>query len=540
MVTTSDACGLEKNIELSIEIMTDSREIEDYVVVGAGTAGLIAALYLKNVAPKKKITVLSSERPGLVGAGEGTVPMFIELMDFLGIPVSRLVKDAGATMKNGTRFVNWNGGGDSDVYWHPFNSASGVGISDMESREYINSVHPGFLMATSLNTSPDEIELPALLSRSCKVGFVPEGVEIQNMDPIYGYRMLTKFALHFDAVKLAEELTAIAKSRNIEFVEGILESCERDETGDVKTLVLESGKTLKADFIFDTSGFKSFFPQEVVSEWVSHKEHLPVNAAIPFSLPVEEKLPAYTDAIAMKYGWMWKAPLQHRYGCGYAFDSSLITAEEAQAEVEEYLGHEIEVGHTLNFEPGYYKNPWRQNVIAVGLAAGFIEPLESTSMASLIMQLKNVLAAPDQMITRDPRVSDLYNKKFASMSEEVASLINFHYLTGRDDTAFWRKVSPENTVDRLMKKLDLMEYKILHYTDDADIFWTPVSWYYVGFGINYKPLLDAVGHAEEHSLYAKFHGNEYRDVKKTVYEMIPSCMDHRTFLENIGAKKWES
>jgi tryptophan halogenase len=540
MVTTSVACGLEKNIELSIEIMTDNRNIERYVVVGAGTAGLITALYLRNVAPKKKITVVSSEKVGILGAGEGTVPTFVELLDFLGIPVSRLVKYAGATIKNGIRFVNWNGGGDSDKYWHPFNSGSGVGISGLEAREYLNSVNPGFLMATSLNTSPDEIELSALLSRDCKVGFVAEGVEVQNMDPIFGYHMLTQFALHFDAVKLAEELTAIAKSRNIEFVEGILESCERDETGDVKTLVLESGKTLEADFIFDASGFKKFFPKELGSEWISHKKHLPVNAAIPFSLPVEEKLPAYTDAIAMKYGWMWKIPLQHRYGCGYAFDSSLITAEEAQVEVEEYLGHEIEVARTMQFEPGYYKDPWKHNVIAVGLAAGFVEPLEATSITSLIMQLRDVLAAPDQMATRDPRVSDLYNKKFASLNEEVASLVNFHYLTGRDDTAFWSKFSPDNAVDLLVKKLDIMDYKILHHSDDADTFWPPVSWYYVGFGINYKPLLDSVKNEEKHSLYAKFHGNEYQDVKKTVYEMIPSCMDHRTFLENIGAKKWES
>jgi tryptophan halogenase len=425
-----------------------TRPLENYVVVGGGTAGLLTALYLKQVAPTKKVTILQSKAIGILGAGEGTTPSFIKLLDFLSIPVSSLIRRTSATFKTGIRFVNWNGGGDSDTYVHPFDAEAGAGISAIEPREMLNYVHPGFLVSAHLDIPTDSSELMAQMNPGA-VPAVPQPFQVTNMDPISNYQLLNGFALHFDAVNLAKELTRVAQSRGIEFVEGVLESFEQDETGDVKTLVLESGERLEADFIFDASGFKWFFPRELGSEWVSHKEYLPVDAAIPFSLPMEEKIPAYTDAIAMKYGWMWKIPLQNRYGCGYVFDSSLITAEEAQAEVEEYLGHEIEVDRTLQFEAGYYKDPWRHNVIAVGLASGFVEPLEASSITSLVIQLQNVLASPDQMSTRDPRAADLYNKKFATMSEEVASLVNFHYLTSREDTKFWKKFKADSVVPAL-------------------------------------------------------------------------------------------
>jgi tryptophan halogenase len=516
-----------------------TRDLNNYVVVGGGTAGLLTALYIRQIAPKKKVTVLKSDAIGIVGAGEGTTPGFVQLLDFLSIPVSRLVREAGATIKNGIRFVNWNGGGDSDAYMHPFDAENGAGISDLEPREMLNYVHPGFLMAANLDLNVDDAELLSKL-RTGAIAAIEQPFEVTNMDPIVKYQPLSQFAVHFDAVSLANELTVIAKSRNIEFVEGILESSEQDETGDVKTLILESGERLEADFIFDASGFKSFFPRELGSEWVSHKEYLPVDAAIPFSLPAEEKLPAYTDAIAMKYGWMWKIPLQHRYGCGYAFDSSLITAEEAQAEVEEYLGHEIEVNRTLQFEPGYYKDPWKHNVIAVGLAAGFVEPLEATSITSLVAQLMNVLSSPDQMATRDPRAADLYNKQFTSMNEEIAALINFHYLTDREDTEFWKRFKADSVVPSLADKLDIMEYRAIGNRDISDPFWSHVSWYYVGFGIKYQPLLEATKKASDHTIYTKFHGTEYEEVKSNVERLVEHCVDHRDFLTVLGAKKWES
>ena len=516
-----------------------TRPLENYVVVGGGTAGLLAALYLKQVAPTKKVTVLQSKAIGILGAGEGTTPNFIKLLDFLSIPVSSLIRRTNATFKTGIRFVNWNGGGETDTYVHPFNSESGAGISDIEPRVMLNYVHPGFLMSAQLDIPTDSSELVAQMKTGA-VPAVPQPFQVTNMDPISNYQLLNKFALHFDAVSLSEELTRVAQSRGIEFVEGVLENFEQDETGDVKTLILESGERLEADFIFDASGFKWFFPQELGSDWVSHKEYLPVDAAIPFSLPMEEKIPAYTDAIAMKYGWMWKIPLQNRYGCGYVFDSSLITAEEAQAEVEEYLGHEIEVNRTLQFEPGYYKDPWKHNVIAVGLAAGFVEPLEATSITSLVAQLRNVLSSPDQMATRDPRAADLYNKQFTSMNEEIAALINFHYLTDREDTEFWKRFKADSVVPSLADKLDIMEYRAIGNRDISDPFWSHVSWYYVGFGIKYQPLLESTKKASDHTIYTKFHGTEYEEVKSNVERLVEHCVDHRDFLTVLGAKKWES
>jgi tryptophan halogenase len=516
----------------------NKRSVENYVILGGGTAGLLTALYVRQVLPTKNVIIVKSDEIGVIGAGEGTTPIFIDLLDFLNIPVSRLVQKTGATLKNGINFKGWSKDLPKENYLHPFNADFGAGISSLESYEHINGVHPGFLVARDAGDSLSAADLTSMLVEGHQIAAIDEGIVIQNADPINNYTHMVQFALHFDAIALSKELLAIAKSRKIKVVEGIVSSYERDDSGDVKKLILEDSTEVESDFIFDASGFKRFFAKELKSKWISHKEHLPVDAAIPFFLPATEKISAVTDAIAMKYGWMWKIPLQHRYGCGYAFDSSLITAQEAQAEVEEYLGHDIDVNRTLSFEPGYYEDPWKNNVISVGLSAGFIEPLEATSITSLIMQLRDVLPFTETMSSMNPKVAELYNNKFATRSEEIAALVNFHYLTDRDDTEFWRKFSRKTVVPSLSVKLDVMDARVLHYSDVAHPFWSPVSWYYVAFGVKYQPLLDSIDAALDSGIFTKFHSNEYKELKGTIESLKSHCIDHRTYLIGLGAKRW--
>jgi len=147
-------------------------------------------------------------------------------------------------------------------------------------------------------------------------------------DPILKYTNVGAFAVHFDAAKLAQFLKKVAKDRQINHIEGIVKDYSQDSSGDVKSLILDSGKKLDCDFIFDCSGFASFFNKKFESDWVSYADYLPTDSAVPFFIPIEknQEIPPYTNAIAMKYGWMWKTAFQDRYGCGYVFDSSLITA----------------------------------------------------------------------------------------------------------------------------------------------------------------------------------------------------------------------
>ena len=166
----------------------------------------------------------------------------------------------------------------------------------------------------------------------------PRQQDTSSENPVAQFQKISNYALHFDAIRLARCLKAIAIERGITLVEGIVEDFTQNEDKDVKTLILKNGEEIETDFVFDCSGFNKFFPKKFESKWISYKDKLPVNSAIPFFLPMEEDaITPHTEAIAMKYGWIWKIPLQERYGCGYVFDSTLINSQQAQKEAEEYF-----------------------------------------------------------------------------------------------------------------------------------------------------------------------------------------------------------
>jgi tryptophan halogenase len=246
-----------------------------------------------------------------------------------------------------------------------------------------------------------------------------------------------------------------------------------------------------------------------------------------------ENIPPVTEALAMDYGWVWKIPLQDRYGCGYVFDESLISEEEARKEVEKELGREIEPLKTLRFKPGYYKEPWKYNVISIGLSSGFIEPLEATSIWTTISYARQVLASTELMYSRDKRISEEFNRSMTNINEEVSAFVNFHYMGQRDDTEFWRKFSKENCVPSLKRYLDILEYRSLRTKDiDASKVWDIYSWYFVGDGIDYPLFKEMV---ERHYFY-----NNFRNHIKTNflgYKSQTSLMyrftGHKEMIENL-------
>ena len=327
------------------------RSVAEISIIGGGTAGWLTALYAKTVMPSKVITVIESDEIGILGAGEGSTVQFVELLDMLDIPVSLLVKETGATIKNGIKFTNWNNEGKTDFFYHGFSSYGNTSTSFYNQRNIIASSPTTYIIGSLLGDHINNYSFSTKLSEDNKVGFLyDENRADPSVNPILHYEQAAAFSIHFDEVKLAEFLKKIALDRGIRHIEGIVKDFKQKEDGDVNYLILESGKEIKCDFVFDCSGFQRFFAKKFKSKWVSYKDFLPVNKAVSFFLPMEkEYVPSYTEAIAMKYGWIWKIPLQDRYGCGYVFDSSLINEEDAKKEVEEYLKQSVEFKKTFNF-----------------------------------------------------------------------------------------------------------------------------------------------------------------------------------------------
>jgi tryptophan halogenase len=512
--------------------MIKKREIKDIAIVGGGTAGWLAALYAKKTFPNFNIFLIESDSIGILGAGEGSTPHLVSLLNELSIPLKSMINDAGATIKNGIKFTNWNNEGEQDFYYHPFSSLGILDIDKFFINADENSVPPLYVSAAHLENSLKNVSAIQEISEKNKVPLIEIKNSIAHKEKNEdNYEKIAEFSIHFDAAKLAETLKNIAIERGILRIEGVVKDTTQNNYGDVKKIILESGKSVDCDFIFDCSGFSRFFPKMFNSEWIDYSKHLPVNRALPFFLEIDKtRIPPYTESIAMNFGWMWKIPLQHRYGCGYVFDSSLISEEAALKEVEEYLGHKIKSPRTISFSAGYYKTSWVNNVVSIGLSSGFVEPLEATSIFTAILYMKKIFSNPESIFEIDSKHQQNFNNYTKNINEEVLSFIYFHYMSSRKNNDFWKKFTKEKSPNLLKKYLNMMEEGTFNKEESGNI-WDLYSWLIVGEGIRYPNVLK---NTKEHGPITEEHEQIYAMYSILKNDLVDNhCKDHYAFLKSL-------
>jgi len=326
-------------------------------------------------------------------------------------------------------------------------------------------------------------------------------------------------------------------SRGIKVIDSIIKDFVTNESGDVIQCITEEGVKIETDFIFDCSGFYRLIIGKLYkTEWVSYEKYLKVNTAIPFFLEQsKEEITPYTHAVAMKYGWMWKIPLQHRYGCGYVFDKNYISSEEAKKEVEEMLGHEITVPRVLEFSAGRYEKVWVNNCISIGLSTGFTEPIEATSIWIQIMQLTSL--NKDMLLNRQQFLVNEYNDKIAHINDEILSFIYFHYVNERKDTPFWSDYLKTTEVPETLKnKLLAWKHRLVNDSDknskyNYNLFSTQ-SWLTVqnGNGVLDRDILDReVSTMNLNQKINAFNLNVHKNIKT----VIDTSIGHIDYLNKI-------
>lgn len=475
------------------------------IVVGGGTAGWLTALYTElKLKDSVEITVIESSEIGILGAGEGTTPHFSNVFDALGIDKTEIFKKAKGTLKQGIKFTNWQGIGTE--YFHPFGG----------NNEFIPS-YETFKSCMSEGLSLDNICLSAQTSKLNKLA---ARYDTQESNVIFD----GDFAYHFDAIKIAELLKDVGISRNIHVVDNIVDTFQQDKEGNITDVYLKDGSKLSCDFIFDCSGFHRLIIGKLFNtEWISSSTALPADKALPFFLPVDESyIPPYTEAIAMKCGWIWKIPLQDRYGCGYVFDSSYTTIEQVKQEItDNFKNVSFPREHPFTFNPGYYKKTWVNNCIAIGLSSGFFEPLEATSIWTSIFSLDNLFQHFLPGITNKKlEYRESYNNHLLSFSKNIEGFLQLHYIAGRSDTAFWKEFCTKNIIDE--KNIKIKNCKIPY----------DVSGVLEDYNKNFQSLWCAGGTG----LLSKSIFNEDRNKnisafkeRLTVYAKF-SGIDHLTFL----------
>lgn len=418
------------------------------VIVGGGTSGWLSALFIRKILPDADVTVVASSEIGILGAGEGTTPQFPQFLKRIDISFSDVIKNAKGTIKNGIKFTNWNG--DGKHYYHGFQD----NLDYLKDKDY--HYHAEYLNKIKNGECVDDLYLTPWISENNQVKYKKDTNESVGQD-----------ALHFDASLLAKYFQTVALERNIKLIDDEVIGINTHDNGSIKSITLKNSGEESLDYVFDCTGFRRLIIGDFYkSEWNSYKDKLPMNRAMPFFIKNDnEELPPLTESIAMKYGWIWKIPVQGRYGCGYVFDSNFVTDEEILEEIREKFGPDIVSPRTFSFDAGYYDKVCVNNCIAIGLSSGFIEPLEATSIWVQILGLTQFEENRKELLSQNTEYIDYYNQTMKTINQSVMNFIYLHYLTLRDDSKFWQTFRERNEILPFIKELDVMcQNKILEKT----------------------------------------------------------------------------
>jgi len=476
-------------------------KIKKIMIVGGGTAGWMTAATLAKVLGKSycDIRLIESDDIGTVSVGEATIPQISLFNKILGIDENDFVKKTQATFKLGIEFVDWTkkGGG----YMHPFGD-HGTAMDAIQFHHYWLKMHQKGQVSDL-----EEFSLAAVAARQGKF------MRSQNM----GNSPLSNisYAFHFDATLYADYLRDYAIDRGVNRSEGkVVDVSLRDSDGFIDSLLLASGERVTGDLFIDCSGFKALLIEGALKTgFIDWSDVLPCDSAVamPCMAKENDKLHPFTQAKAKKSGWIWRIPLQHRVGNGYVYPSKFVSDDEAVKILTEQMeGEPIGKPNFFRWQTGMRKESWNKNCIAIGLAAGFVEPLESTGLHLIQSSIAKLMALfPHQGFEQID--IDSFNAQSKTEFEYIRDFIVLHYkATDRDDSEFWRYCQKMKVSDRLQAKMALYQSNGRIYRQDNELF-NETSWLAVmhGQGLKpdgYHPLVDVLPEDEVARRLQHIHG----------------------------------
>jgi tryptophan halogenase len=448
--------------------------IASVLIVGGGTAGwmVAAALGHKLAGTGIRVSLIESDAIGTVGVGEATVPHIRAYNASLGFPEDEFMAATNATYKLGIEFRNWGRIGDS--YIHPF-GASGQPIGGVDFHHHWVRLHR--------ERRAEPFERYALPVAMCREGrFTLPSSDPSQIGSTFGY------AYQFDASLYASYLRTRAEANGVARLEGRVVDVALDERGHVATLTLEDRRTLSADLFVDCSGFRGLLIEDALhSSYEDWSHWLPCDRAWAVPCANVGSVKPYTRATAQGAGWTWRIPLQRRAGNGHVFASAFV---DEQAALDGLIGQldaaPLAEPRQLRFKAGKRKRQWIGNTVAIGLAAGFLEPLESTSIHLIQLGIERLL---DLFPTADwdPIDAAEFNRLMSLEYDRIRDFIVLHYCaTQRDDTPFWNHVRTMTLPDSLSTKMELFRLRGIVVKYRQGMFLEP-SWLAVYLGQNMVP-----------------------------------------------------
>ena len=463
--------------------------IQDIVIVGGGTAGWMTAAALSTVLNGRyNIRLVESDEIGIVGVGEATIPMIQRFNRVVGIEENDFMRATQGSFKLGVEFVNW--GRQGERYMHGFGRL-GQDLATVPFEQY-------WLKMRRLGKAAplEEYSIARMAAKANK--FMPARHDLPN-SPLAEIA----YAYHFDASLYARYLRKLSEARGVQRIEGrIVRATRREGDGFIDAVELESGARVAGELFIDCSGFRGLLIEQALETgYEDWSGWLPADRALAVPCESAPTMTPYTRATAHQSGWQWRIPLQHRTGNGHVYCSRFISDDEAASTLLANLdGKALADPRLIKFQTGMRKQAWNRNVVAVGLAGGFLEPIESTSIHLIQSTIQRLIDFfPDRGF--NPVERDEFNRQARFEYERIRDFIILHYhLNQRSDSPYWLECANMAIPETLRQKMEMFRTRGRVIRVDNELF-SEVGWTQVFEGQNmpvdaYHPLVDVQSEAD--------------------------------------------
>jgi len=489
--------------------------IRRVVIVGGGTSGWMCAAGLSRMLDRRQVsvTLIESEEIGTIGVGEATIPTLQTFNGLLGVDEAEFMQETRATVKLGIEFTDWGGLGES--YIHPF------GIYGLDRPEV--KFHQMWLRLRQAGFDVGDIgeyNLSHVAARLNRFGLGTGRGALPGL----------RYAYHLDASLYARYLRRYAEARGVSRTEGMVAAINRRDDGFVSSLTLKDGEIVDGDLFVDCTGFRGLLIGQNLGVTFEDWTHwLPCDRAVAQPCESSGPLVPYTRSMADKAGWRWRIPLQHRVGNGYVYSSAHISDDAAVARLADTLGgRPLADPLLIRFKAGCRRSLWERNVVAIGLAGGFIEPLESTSIHLMKVAVTRLIQDFPFNGCHEALI-DHFNDKSRREFEGIRDFIILHYhITERDDSPFWNRCRTMEIPDSLKERIEIFREDARAYQTQHDLFRVD-SWAQVLPGQRLNPQ----GY---HRLAAMMPYDELRqslaDLRKTIADKVAKLPSHPDFLRS--------
>ena len=487
-----------------------NEDVKHIVVVGGGTAGwitagVIAAKCVKEHGRNLKITLIESSAIGTIGVGEGTWPSLRTTLQDMGISETEFIRQCDATFKQGACFRKWVDNSEEDFYYHPLMLPSNLGPLNTIIRK-LNS-----------NSVSDDLSYSNMLcsqEAACEHGLAPKNITTPE------YQGILNYAYHLDTNKFSVFIKEHCINKlNINHVVMDIVGTTMGDDGEVGSLLLADNTELAGDFYIDCSGFAGLLiDKHFKVPFLDKSDILFCDRAVAVQCPYPEQdtaIASHTISTATGSGWIWDIGLQTRRGIGHVYSSRHMNADNAEQNLRNYVGKQIDqldVRH-IKYTPGHREKFWAKNCVAVGLAAGFVEPLEASSILLVEISAYWIAEKLPHQKSGFAKCEKQFNETFRYRWDTIIEFLKLHYcISKRTDTDFWRDNTHPNSIpDALLKKLELWREQspsVVDFLSRADVF--PFESYcYILYGMQFKTATYAIGDAHLNMLEKKIYNQQH-------------------------------